>query len=632
MIKTNANGQEIWRKRYGEETGFFENSFNQLKATIDGGYIMCGFDNEFDNQAYIVKTDSEGWTRDRFIIGTVFLDQDNDCLQNSDEVGMENWIVTAHGGGKTYTTSTNEAGQYLMEVDSGNYNVTLTYPSTYWEACENPVNTQVSMPLDTAYVDFPLSGIQDCPYLTVDIGNSFLLWCEANSYTVSYCNLGSAIANGAEVEVTLDDNLTFLNASVPIINQNGSTYLFDIGDVDTNECNSFVIEFELSCDKEIIGFAHCTDAQIYPVDFCGTVDPTWDESSIQVEGTCHETNIQFTITNIGNGDMSTAANYNIFENEFLFQQGNFMLESNESTTISVPNNGATYRIETDQSAGHPGSNMPSSVVEGCGAVPFDLGNVNLFELNDADNFVDINCTPNVTSIEPFDKLGQPIGYSEDHFIRPGVAIDYRIRFQHNGPASNTITKVVVRDELSPWLDLSTIQFGAASHDYEFSINDNNTLVFEFNDIILHSSIWNLPQSHGFVKFKIFPKENTPLGTRIFNTAEIYFEEEDVAFSNKTVHTLGENLIEVSTNELAPGISNSVMIYPNPASDFTMIELKTPIQHGNFKLFDGAGNILRHAILNGAHHKLNTNDLPHGLYYFQIIDQNNQMLSGKIVIQ
>jgi hypothetical protein len=66
MVKTDADGDTLWTRKYGGsagDVGFW------IQQTTDGGYIVAGFTNSFgagNNDVYLVKTDVNGdslWTR-----------------------------------------------------------------------------------------------------------------------------------------------------------------------------------------------------------------------------------------------------------------------------------------------------------------------------------------------------------------------------------------------------------------------------------------------------------------------------------------------------------------------------------------------------------------------------------------
>ncbi len=632
LIKTNENGEELWRRKYGKQVDQFYAVNYAMKVTSDGGFILSGTDDHLigGHQMHLVKTDVGGWLRARFLKGNVFNDLDVSCSPTPGETGMYNWIVSAYGENE-FHTNTDEFGNYFMEVDSGAYNVAVNYPSAYWEACENPIMTEVFSAFDTTTVDFPIQAKFDCPFLTVNIGTPFLRWCSNNYYTIHYCNNGTIAATDAYVELSLDEYLTLNNSGVPVSSQNGNTYTFNVGNVDVGECDYFVLETELSCDEEIQGFTHCTEAHIYPDSLCGDLNANWDGSSIEVEGICQGDSITFIITNIGDSDMSEPGDFLIVEDQIMMMQGTFDLTSGESTYVTFLTEGATYRMEADQSIGHPGNNMPAAIIEGCGTSPFSLGLVNTFSLNDFDNYLDIDCVQNISSFDPNDKRGIPFGVGEDHFIRPGTDIDYMIRFQNTG--TDTAFQVVLLDTLSNELNDASIRLGASSHPYEFNLDGQGIMKFSFDNIMLPDSNVNEVASHGFVKFKISHKEDIPLGTQIFNLAGIYFDANSVVLTNTTLHTVDENFIEVSLedNFATNPTTNTLNLFPNPTSDYVMFRMENKISNGKIIVSDATGKLIRSAKFTGDQFKLDANEFAKGIYFFQILDQEAQLFSGKIVV-
>jgi hypothetical protein len=159
----------------------------------------------------------------------------------------------------------------------------------------------------------------------------------------------------------------------------------------------------------------------------------------------------------------------------------------------------------------------------------------------------------VGSLDPNDMLASPGGIGSSHLIDQNTRLQYKVRFQNVGnyPASF----VTILDTLSEHLDLSTLRLGAASHDYEFKILDNNILKWYFKDIDLVDSLHDEPNSHGFIKFTIKPKPGLSDGTRIINKAAIQFDYNPYLLTNTIISTL--NSVENLPDEF------TLHVFPNP---------------------------------------------------------------------
>jgi len=205
--------------------------------------------------------------------------------------------------------------------------------------------------------------------------------------------------------------------------------------------------------------------------------------------------------------------------------------------IPIYPEGATVRIEAEQSPGHPGSSMPAAFVEGCGTASddFSLGFVTQYPMDDGNHFIDIDCQENVGSYDPNEKIAYPKGYFDEHFIQATDEIEYHIRFQNTG--TDTAFTVVLRDTLSSFLDARTIRPGSSSHDYEFELLENGIVKFTFENILLPDSTTNLEASNGYVKFKVKQKNGNDPGTVINNRAGIYFDFNEPILTETVFHTV-----------------------------------------------------------------------------------------------
>jgi uncharacterized repeat protein (TIGR01451 family) len=157
--------------------------------------------------------------------------------------------------------------------------------------------------------------------------------------------------------------------------------------------------------------------------------------------------------------------------------------------------------------------------------------------------------------DPNDKLAEPEGYAEPHFIEANQEIEYKIRFQNTG--NFTAFDVVVTDTLDiNKLDISSFIPLASSHNMVTSIGPNGVVDFIFDGIMLPDSTTNEPESHGWILFKIRPLEDILPGSLIENTAYIYFDSNPPIITNTTWHTIvncdGLSNFVLSENEICEG--------------------------------------------------------------------------------
>ena len=160
----------------------------------------------------------------------------------------------------------------------------------------------------------------------------------------------------------------------------------------------------------------------------------------------------------------------------------------------------------------------------------------------------------VGSLDPNDLLVSPNGIGSSHLIDPDTRLNYKVRFQNIGnyPASF----VIVLDTLPEYLDLTSLELGVASHDFQFRILEGNILEWYFKNINLVDSLTNEAESHGFAQFSIKAKDGIKSGSQVLNRASIQFDYNPYIQTNTCLST-------INFRDRTPD-GFSLKIFPNPA--------------------------------------------------------------------
>jgi uncharacterized repeat protein (TIGR01451 family) len=652
LLKMTADGDVIWQRSLGEE--FSDNRFGEgIAQAADGGLVITGYSSQsgqvFINDLTIVKVDGEGNYFTNVLRGKVFWSQ-NGC--NPFEAGdllLANWLVQVEGEGTRFIGTTDANGNYLIPVDIGSYTVTLLPKNDAWDVC-SPASLPVDFTTayDTLVYNFPVrSAATSCANLNVEASTGILTSCSTVQYLFEYCNDGSATASDAYVEIILDDELTFLSASVDTSLETANSIIVRLGDLAPLTCGSFTITVQVACDGIQNLQAVTVDTRIYPVAYCAEPDPNWDRSSIEVTGRCVGNEVIFTAKNAGDAPSDGTQSYVIVEDVLLFIQDVVPpLGPGQEVPLGnpIPANemGSTYRLIVEQAEGHPGNNYPTVAVEGCHQTDnenYTTGSVTQFPENDQDPYIDIDVQEIFNTSGTANLLiGHPKGYL-DSIITANTDIEYTVLFANTG--SDTLNRLVIRDTLPAALDFGSLAIGPASHPYDFELYNGGILKITFNDLNLVPIDGGTSEadSRGFVKFSLSQKPNLPLGTIFENSAAVYFDYIAPEVTNTVRHVLDcENFltngcltVEVQEPPVSAGIN--IRVQPNPfhsAAIFTIDGCEC--QRVEMIVRDALGRQVRREQFAGPTFTFQRNELVPALYFFEIYNGNQIVQAGKLLVQ
>lgn len=609
-------------------------------------------DSSYDSAIFLKKR-SFGTTVT--VNGSVFIDENSDGIFNESEVAASNIIIQAQPG--DYYTNTDQDGNYSLPLSSGDYEISSVVPD-YWNVIwPEDNNYSISIGSDNSNynnIDFALSSDIDCPILTVDIATDILRPCFNSDLIISYSNVGTTSATEIVISLELDEEINIVSASVPYIDDGNNVYLFEISSLGLYSNEIINVSVETTCDMTLVGQTSCVKAEIHAENECTFINPgdpefpddgeytneEWDRSSVSVEGFCQDNlNAVFTITNTGDsgeGDMDGPSEYRIYFNDTLSIVSSFQILGGESIEVSQETFGYTLRLEADQRPGHPGNSHPNAVVENCGEGIVDgLGYLNDFPLDDNDQNVDEYCSEITTLYESNSTIVFPLGLTSNHYIGDNTELNYLINFQNTG--TDTVFTVVIRDELSQYLDLETFKQGVSSYPCTYEIIANRTILWTFRNINLPPNSKNEQLSKGYLSFTISPDYSLPLeyGTLISNNAEIYFDfnlpeiTDEVEITYWNIRDIAASKNKINNNY------DSFSVYPNPTKSelnfsFTDENLAFPI---TIKLYDLCGILVfEKSHITNIEEKIIIRNNFSGMYLYEISNSEEILKLGKVVFE
>ncbi|MGH1434994.1 MAG: DUF7619 domain-containing protein [Lewinella sp.] len=565
--------------------------------------------------------------------GTVY--RSENCLAS--ETPLVGWLVEVTGENYLQYQYTNSQGNYQIAVPQGTYQVRLVANSPTWGACEENGQTIVFSGYGETLSQVLLAQpLDNCPLLEVSIDVGILRPCLADrALTLAYGNVGTDTLFNGLLTVVLPPELTFNGTTGTYQGSVGDTLFFTpILPLAPGANQQFTVFVEVACDT-IVGRSLCVQALGLPYGPCPQASEVWSGGSLQVSGECNAEEVVFTLRNVGDATLSSGGSYIVIQDGVMLwevPEDIPPLNPDETTTVSFPANGNTFLLEAEQEPFHPGFSNPSVVLEGCGTNEdgiYSVGYVTQFPNDDEDVFVDEDCRVVTASYDPNDKQAEPLGYATEHYVLPERSLEYTIRFQNTG--TDTAFTVVIRDTLSPWLDMRTLRPGVSSHLYELELDTARTLSFVFNDILLPDSTTNLDGSQGFVSYRVKPLLTAPLETRIENTAAIYFDFNDPIITNTVYHTLGRNFVDLINWTTVPSAATTWRLFPNPNEGHLNVEWSPATERAILVVTDAWGRQQAQFTLTGGKMQLDVHFLPPGWYGLQLLGAKGHLLgTGKLI--
>jgi uncharacterized repeat protein (TIGR01451 family) len=644
-----ANPQEIWFINYPQEI-LYRNFQVVSQTTFKDGYAyLFGYVAGPNNRnLYLIRIDSSGNVYNKLIQGHVLGDFNNNCLNDSGDINLRHITVTASIDTNVLFTSSDNYGNFQFATNtSGTVKLfprsSFRYPLWARGDCSDTAILNLSNDVSIDSVNFNFTPTVVCSNLNIGVHlQRFRHLDEIIYYHIDYCNTGTKNATGVYIDITVDPLLIVDNAStdgnIPInISDLGNhRYRLYVGSADIFDCGKLIVRLH-EAPEATLGRTVCIQSHIYPDSVC--VQPDYNGSIIVASATCLGDSVELKLKNDG-AAMQQPKKYIVIEDQVIRQISTYQLEVNGTKTEMVPaDSGKTYRIIAEQEDDFPvelGEKYVTAFIEGCRPTlqnPISTGNVLAFSNYNAP-YRATDCKMIVGSFDPNAKEASPLGYGVQHYIEPNTTIHYTIQFQNTG--NDTAYDIIVADTISTQLDINTLIPLVSSHNYRFERSDSNVVRFVFDSIYLVDSVHNEPLSHGFVQFSIQQKLNNPIGTKIYNNASIYFDRNEAIVTNTTFHTIGRDFIQmqlISSTKNTKFNVKEVAVFPNPFREKTQIIVKSAeLKNAVLVLMNLEGQILKTISSNNNTFDIFRDDLANGMYLFKILENDEEVASGKIIAQ
>jgi len=271
MMKISAQtGEKIWEKTFGANLGIIFTGVIGFIEIPDGG-LLAGYeayDSNFENVIIVVRADANGNTLTSQINGKIFRDGNSDCTWQNTEDPMNTLSVIAQSGSKTYSTTTDNLGNFSIPVSYGTYQLTYGQLGSYWDFCATPT-ISILTTYDTVTANIGTNTLVECPELAVSLGSNVFRRCFDNNYLkIDYKNIGTAPAENAYVDLFLDSQLEFLSSTpIAAVQQNNQLFRFELGTLDVGEVGQISVNIKVDCDAELEEIL-CATANILPDTLC----------------------------------------------------------------------------------------------------------------------------------------------------------------------------------------------------------------------------------------------------------------------------------------------------------------------------------------------------------------------------
>lgn len=555
----------------------------------------------------------------------VLLDNDSDCLPGAADTPAADVQVYLSGSHQMVLRPSGADGLADFKyLEQGPLTLHLPqFPTANWAVCQDVVHLTPGASQDTLYGTFLLKPLVQCSELTttLELPTVFRSCLLTSNVSVSVKNTGTVPAEGVLTAVVMPPVFQVIKTEPPVAGQSGDTLWFALDNLKPLEKATVKLTVQTKCDTFLLGQTLCWEAFAGAANTCSGTQPAFSE--VHIKAACLAgTGVRFTLTNTGDAPTQGPHRYTVYKNTTVVQEQPFSLNAHDSLTVDLPADGATWRMEATKL---DDGSLTAAALENCGGLTPGL--VNAFWLEKGPPAYDFACTEVVGSFDPNQKTAVPGGAGMDNVLPPNRPLQYTIDFQNTG--TDTAFRVLLRDILPGSLDIATFRPLGSSHPCTWEIHGMDTLEVLFYPIALPDSNVNEPASHGYFSFEIGQKPDLPDGTALENTAAIVFDYNPPIGTNTVRHTVGRTTVRA--DEPQP-YGRLWEILGNPGhTRITFRALEWIAGEKQFDLYSPDGRLVRTVQFADQSFEFLRAELPDGLYFFRIRDQQSRVFSGRVVV-
>jgi len=519
----------------------------------------------------------------------VLIDKNTNCLPDTADTpaaGVQARLANAPRISLRETDSNGIAS--LARRGIFNFSIDLPhFPNKNWAVCQDSVLIDTPNFTDTTRQTFLLQALTQCPDLGLRLGlpSTFPDCSKTSAVTVAVTNQGTVTAQTTRAAVVMPAGLQLVNAVPPVSTQQGDTLFFNLGDMAPFATTTVNLTVKTACSGLKNGQALCVEAFGLLANACPPAQPNFSEIHISSECVGNAT-VRFTLKNTGNAPTQGPHEYVVLRNKLRLKPVSFSLAPQETLVVDLPATGATFRMEATK---WDDGTITARSHENCGG--FTAGWVTAIWQDEGPAGRDFGCRQFGAAPAGVVKSAIPSGAGIEKKVTPGRPIEYTIDFQNQ--RADTVNRVLLRDFLSPQLNINGFLPVAASHPFTWEIRGDNMLEVVFTGAELP------PGGKGFFSFSLPQQPNLPDGTFVYNNATVSFEYGVPVATNTVEQTISE----------LPGVGHACL----PQG----IQFTTQAEINNFpKDYEGCATILGNVDITGP----NLSNL-NGLIQLQHIEGN-----------